>query len=129
MGTIGERVKWLRKDNGMNATEFGARVGIGKSAVSAIETGVNRPAATTLKSICSEFKVSYLWLTEGIGQVYEVEPVDALDDLTKRFNLDPIDRRIVREYLKLSPDKRKIFRETVRTLFLDDGETDKAEDN
>ena len=66
--TIGERVKKVRSDKGLTMEQFGARLGIGKSAVSMIEKGTNIPSDQTIISISREFLVSEEWLRTGEGE-------------------------------------------------------------
>ena len=65
------RIKQLRQSLEMTQEDFGARIGIGKSGVSRIESGVNGTTEQTLRSICREFGASYVWLTTGAGSMFE----------------------------------------------------------
>ena len=76
---IGERIKEIRRDQKMNQAEFGLAVGIGLSAVSAIEIGKNNPSEQTIRAICQEFGVNRRWLETGEGDAYVPGlPEDAL---------------------------------------------------
>lgn len=68
---MNERIKELRGALGLTQEEFGSRIGITKASVSKIEKGVNGAAEQTLRSICREYGASYLWLTEGVGPMFE----------------------------------------------------------
>jgi len=59
---IAERIKKSRKERGINAVEMATVVGISKSAVSKIESGVNAPDLKTLFCICQLLKVSSDWI-------------------------------------------------------------------
>lgn len=104
---IGERIKEVRKDAKMNQAEFGDKIGIKKGAISKLEIEENNPSERTIKLICSEFNVNYLWLTEGIGQMYADYRGAILDELTDGFNLDALDRKIVAAYLDMTPAERE----------------------
>ena len=67
---IGERIRYLRK-NVLEQTldEFGARIKLGKSAVSNMETGQRGVTDQTILSICREFGVSETWLRYGEGDM------------------------------------------------------------
>lgn len=66
MNTIGERIRWLRKQHlKMTLVDFGARLGISNPAVSMIETGKTNPSDQTIRAICREFGVNELWLRHG----------------------------------------------------------------
>ena len=71
--TQGERVKAVRKALGLTLDKFGAKLGVGKSSISAIETGVNNLTDQMAKAICREFAVNYAWLTDELGEMF-IEP-------------------------------------------------------
>ena len=62
MNILGDRLKELRKENGLNQAEFGDRIGISMSAVSLLEKGTNNPSELSVRAICSEFGVRREWL-------------------------------------------------------------------
>lgn len=107
MNGLGERIKCLRKGLDLNQTEFGEKIGVSNTSVSKLEKGENNPSERTIKLICSEFNVNYLWLTEGIGQMYADYRGAILDELTDGFNLDALDRKIVAAYLDMTPAERE----------------------
>lgn len=65
-----DRIAFLRKKLKLTQGEFGERLGLGKSAISRIENGIIEPTSQTLKFICREFNVNYVWLTEGTGDIF-----------------------------------------------------------
>lgn len=83
---MNERIKELRKTLQLTQTEFGERLGIGKTAISKIERGDNGTTEQTLRSICREFGVSYLWLTTGGGSMFE----DGSDDAALHIMVDRV---------------------------------------
>ena len=71
MDTIGERIRYLRKDIlNLTLVEASARLGISNPSLSAIETGKNNPSNQTIRSICREFRVREEWLRSGDGSMY-----------------------------------------------------------
>ena len=71
MNTIGERIRYLRKDIlNLTLVEASARLGISNPSLSAIETGKNNPSNQTIRSICREFRVREEWLRIGEGSMY-----------------------------------------------------------
>lgn len=73
--TVGERVRLIRKSEKINLTmeKFGERLGIKKSTVSQLESGVNGMTDRMSKAICREFNVNPYWLETGNGEMF-VEP-------------------------------------------------------
>lgn len=66
-----DRIKAVRKALNMTQEDFGAKLGVVKSGISRIESGYYEATEQTVKSICREFGVSYLWLTTGAGEMFE----------------------------------------------------------
>ena len=120
--TQGERVRMIRKHPNVNLTleKFGEKLGIKKSALSLIENGKNNLTEQMAKSICSEFRVNYFWLTEEKGEPFIDIPDTALDDLADDYDLDNIDKKIIQKYLELSADQRDVIKAYLRSLCEDE---------
>ena len=67
---MNNRIKALRKTEGLTLEKFGERIGISNSACSALETGKNNPSEQTIRAICREFRVREEWLRSGEGSMY-----------------------------------------------------------
>lgn len=67
---MNERIKELRKTLGLTLEKFGARLGVGKTAINKLESGQNNVTEQMVKSICREFNVDYIWLTTGEGEMF-----------------------------------------------------------
>ncbi len=72
-----DRIKELRRTLDLTQEEFGKRIGLVKSGISRIESGVTGTTEQTLRSMCREFGASYLWLTTGEGPMFEEGGDDA----------------------------------------------------
>lgn len=66
--TAGERVKQIRKDNGLTLEKFGEKVGVTKQTISRIENGINSLTDQMVISICREFDINEEWLRAGEGE-------------------------------------------------------------
>lgn len=68
---IGDRLKQLRTDAGLNQPEFAAIVGTTKQYVSQLESGKNQtPNATYMEGWARHFRVNLRWLVAGTGKKY-----------------------------------------------------------
>ncbi len=74
--TQGERVREVRKNLNLTLEKFGERIGLKKSSMCSIETGINHLTEANIKAICREYNVDYIWLTTGDGDMF----VDSDDD-------------------------------------------------
>ncbi len=70
--SIGERIKFIRKQYKLTQTEFGKKFGVSQTHISKIEKGEENPSETLIMFICSSFFVNYEWLKNGTGLI---EPV------------------------------------------------------
>lgn len=105
MSNINERVKQLRSELGLSGEKFGARLGVGRSAISDIERCRNGLSEQNIKSICREFNVNENWLRTGEGEMFN--PIDSLslDDLSS--DLTPLEMDILKAYFTLDKDIRE----------------------
>jgi len=62
---IGERVLWVRTQNGLSQRDFAARLGISSGGISQIESGKTMPGGEFLLRIHEEFGVDVTWLLTG----------------------------------------------------------------
>ena len=81
METVGERVRLIRKQLEMTQEQMAQRLGIGKAALSMIETGKARLSARNKNILVQDFNVNPDWMETGEGKMFNAEP-----DLTA-FNL------------------------------------------
>lgn len=106
METIGERIKRIRKEADLSMATFGKRIGVNSSSVAKWETGENNPSERTLKLICSEFHINYLWLTKGEGEMYSNLGETILEMLVDEYHLTDLDKKIMEMYLMLTDEQR-----------------------
>lgn len=71
-----ERLKELRKTLDISQEAFGDKIGVTRSAVCNYENGTRSITTRVIKDICREFNVSYLWLTEGVGDMFLSDEVN-----------------------------------------------------
>lgn len=76
MQSIGERVRALRKSEGLTLAKFGEMIGISNPSVSNIESGKTSPSKQTVLAICREFGVSEAWLRDGAGEMLVRQSAD-----------------------------------------------------
>lgn len=115
--TIGERIKVLRKEKNLSMEDFGSVIGMGKSAVSRIENGVNGTTDQTIRSICREFGINEHWLRTGEGEMFEQTRETVLDRLAAEYSLDKEQVSVIENFLDLSPQERTLFLTQMRKVF------------
>ena len=68
-----ERIKKVRKANGLTQAEFGEKIGVKGNTVTGYETGIRSPSDAIIVSICREFGVNEVWLRTGEGEPFREE--------------------------------------------------------
>ena len=66
-----DRIRKIRKDTGLNQTEFGEAIGATQRMLTTYETGAVVPDKTMRLLICEKFHVNLTWLETGEGEQYK----------------------------------------------------------
>lgn len=69
MDTIGSRMKFIRKKEGLKQVDFAKRVLVSASYISKVESDKETPSDIFTKLVALEFGISYTWLRDGIGNI------------------------------------------------------------
>ena len=112
-----ERIRELRRHLNMTMEEFGARIGLTKSAVSFIESGRNGARDQTVFAICREFGVNEHWRRTGEGEMFEQTRETVLDKLCAEYDLGAEHRAIVEGFLDLTPQDRDVVLKYFHNVF------------
>lgn len=97
MNTIGERIKWLRKDQKMTQQKFADAVGVKQNTVATWEMDRNEPQDPIVKAICSKFAVNESWLRSGEGDPYI--------QLSRQAEI----ARIITQAMRASPEREALI--------------------
>lgn len=118
MDSIGERIKYLRKEIlEITQKEFGSQIGLKPNSVSDIESGKNNPTEQTIKAICREFNISYIWLIEGIEPIKESLDTDSMariDDIMTGEN--KFAKNLFKEFSKLDNSEWKALEKLIKNI-------------
>lgn len=117
---MNERIKEIREIFGLSLEAFGERIGISKTSVSRLEKNERNPSEQTIKSICREFNINYAWLKEGLGEMISSLPDTLLDQVADEYHLDDLDKKIVKSYMQLTEEKRKVIKEYLHDIFINE---------
>ncbi|GAB6170045.1 hypothetical protein JCM1393_25050 [Clostridium carnis] len=113
-----ERVILIRKALNLTQEEFGKKIGVVRSSVSGHESGRRNLSEQTIKAICREFNVDYIWLTTGEGEMFTNIPETILDELVIEHNLDEMDKNLISEYLKLDEESRNVLKNYIKHVLI-----------
>ena len=84
--------------------------------MSKIETGQVSVNETNIKLICKTYNVNEEWLRTGKGEMFLETKESFLNDLAKQYSLDDFSIRIIEGFLELSPDKREVIKDYIKSL-------------
>lgn len=114
---IGKRVSVLRKTLKLTQIEFAKALSIGQQALSMIENGQRDLSEKNIKLICFSYKVSYDWLVNGIGDMFQSDDSDAqaiVDSVMTGNN--EFAKKILVKFAKLSDEHWKQLQEILTEL-------------
>lgn len=111
-----DRIKRIRKDKKIKQAEFGERIGVKQSAVTAYETGARMPSNAVIKAICDKYNVNREWLETGEGDPYIVTDKAMIDRIVEQYNGSDVFRAVLETYITLPEDKRRVVEEFVSRL-------------
>lgn len=103
----GLRVKEIRELEGLSQEEFGNRFGVTRSSISNFEKGKRKMSEQTLRSICREFNIEYLWLKNGDGNM---KPNQTDDDILAQIDVimcgeSTIHKNMIKSLVSLSEEQ------------------------
>lgn len=113
---INNRIKYLRKSLSLTQAGFGKEIGLGNSAISAMEKAGAAVTEQTIKSICQSFGVSESWLREGQGDMFSDcdYTTNLLNDMRIHYHLTIADEKLLRGYLQLDERERKVITDFIK---------------
>lgn len=116
-----DRIKRIRKDAGLNQTEFGNIIGVSRDAVATYESGRVVPDAAKRMLICEKFNVNPEWLESGGDQdPYQVGLIPQLQAALR--NAPAIEAALTRLLPRMTVDDWKILNAVVEKAIKKDEE-------
>ena len=97
MTTVGDRIRIIRKQNGLTQKEFGERLSITTAMVCMYEHNKPRRTERTLNAICKEFGINKDWLLLGIGNMEEKQ-----DEISLKLKKEIIGADSLKKTLEIS---------------------------
>lgn len=73
---IRDRFKLVRTALGLSQAEMGEKLSLERSAVSLIERKQRNLTERSIRDLCRELNVDYMWLTEGAGEMFANGEID-----------------------------------------------------
>lgn len=118
---IGDRIRAVRKQLGLNQTDFGEKIGLKQTSLAQIETGARTATDRTTILICEKFNVNRVWLVEGRGEMFESADMEferAVDRVM--FGESDFARRVFKLFGKLTLEEWNKLEEIAHRLVEDE---------
>ncbi len=115
--SINERVREVRKLNNLTLDKMGERLGVKKSVLSMIENGKSNITEQMTKSICREFHIRYLWLTQGIEPMEEETDsyiMKKIDDIMVGENETA--KKVFKAFTELDEESWKFLEQIIKKI-------------
>lgn len=114
---MNERIKALRKTLNLTQQEFADRIGVKRGTIANYEIGRNKPVDAIYSLICREFNVNKDWLRNGKGNMFINTNTLSLDEFAEANHLTELEKKILCEFIKLSPDIRKAILDFMKSAY------------
>lgn len=115
--SINKRINLLRKQLGMIQQDFANKIGVQRVTISWMEKEGNTITKQNIKIICDAFNVNENWLLNGEGDMFRpADEPDILDRLQQELKLTSQEMEIIRTFVELSPEQRRMGIEFVQTF-------------
>lgn len=108
-----DRIRQIRKELGLNQTDFGERIGVKQGSIAGYESGARTPIDAVVTSICREFNVNENWLRNGTGEMFvEAKENSIVAKATMLLGeKDPLFEAFIDTYSRLTPKNREILQQ------------------
>lgn len=117
---MNERIKYIRKKEGLSQQKFADKLGIARGNIAAYEVGKNAPSDAVISLICSKFNVNKDWLLTGKGDMYDApedEVAAVVSDLLEESNpFYDIIISIMKSYKKLDDKSQSALNALMQEL-------------
>lgn len=124
MSSVSNRFKEARKKLGLSQMELGEKLGVNRSVIANIELDrLKNPQQKEplFKLFCKECGINYLWLMEGVGKPISEFPKTILDDLANTYKLSSEAKELVKRFINMPEEKRKVIMELFTPIKKDEG--------
>ena len=117
---MNNRFKEIREKLGFSQEKFGEIIGLSKSGISNIESGQRNVTDKHIKLLSSELNINPDWLRTGEGEMFNESDEFSLDEYAKQHSMSEMDLKIIKGFLDLDPEVRKIVVSTFSNALSDD---------
>ena len=104
---MNQRLRALRESLHLSRAAFGARLGLSGDSINNLERGRVELKDSTIKLICSEYRISEQWLRTGKGNADDTE--FSIDTFAKNHGATDLELRIAKAFFSVDQEARAVF--------------------
>ena len=117
--SIGERVRLLRKELGLNQAQFAEKIGLKQAAIGLYENNQRGVADRIILLICEKYSVREEWLRDGIEPMFVESDSTIVSQLSSEYGLDAFEMVILKGFLKMKPEQREFLKDRIKDMLSD----------
>ncbi|MCD3211028.1 helix-turn-helix transcriptional regulator [Clostridium phage CWou-2020a] len=115
---IHKRISQIRRDNKLNQSEFGKKLGVSRDVVSNMENSRGNLKQLFLDHLCTVFNVNKTWLLTGEGEMYIVDDEAILGSALADIAAGNVSlQNIAKKLVKLDDEYLNLVEHLVNTLY------------
>lgn len=109
MSSINNRILEIFNSLNIKQVEFAQKIGVSQAYISKLfkVNSDKTPSERIIKIIINEYNVNESWLRTGKGEMFETISRDEIDNLAKRYNLNPSAKKIIENFVTLEEEEMK----------------------
>lgn len=107
---MNERIKIIRKKEGLSQQKFADKLGIARGNIAAYEVGKNAPSDAVISLMCTKFNIREEWLRTGNGEMYQYTDTDDYSEISTLIGeKDPKARQAIIDYYHLTDSDKELW--------------------
>ncbi len=110
------RIVAIREHLSLSQSAFAEKIGLTRSFIWKVENGERALSERSIRDICKIYHVSYEWLTEGTGEMFENVPDSVINAIAATYSLDEQEKKMVLTFLELSHEERACILKFIKSL-------------
>ena len=107
--SIGNRLKKLRKELGMNQTDFGARLNLSQTTIGQYEKETRPITKRVISQLTAEYNINEEYLRHGTGEMFINHRSNIVAELADKLLLSEREQQLLLAYSTFPIEKRQLF--------------------
>lgn len=115
--SINARIKYIRENANLSQSSFAKTLGLAQATLSNMEQEGAIVKEQNIRLICKTYMINYIWLKEGVGEIYVKVSQVINKAAIQKYKLDELDKAMIEQYVKLEIEERNILKSYLKNIF------------